>query len=134
MKTRLLSTVSAIALASLGLAASAKKLDPSKLPPPSSLQNVTYAAQIKPIFEKACFECHGPKKPKGKLRLDSLQGVLKGSEDGKVIEPGKSAQSVLVYAVARTQVKAMPPKDAAIGPLTPEEVGLIRAWVDQGAK
>ena len=114
------------------------KVDVSKLPPASSKQGVTYANDIKAIFDKSCIKCHGPEKPKAKLRLDSLAGALKGSENGKVIEPGKSADSILVHNVAHAgdEDDWMPPPDnkAKIPPLTPEQVGLIRAWIDQGAK
>src|SRR5216683_7578563 len=75
-------------------------IDISKLPPASTKTGVTYAADIKPIFEKSCTKCHGPEKQKGKLRLDSLDAALKGGQDGKVIEPGDSAKSVLVHNVA----------------------------------
>ena len=112
----------------------AAKVDTSKLPPASTKTGVTYAADIKPIFEKSCFKCHGAEKQKGKLRLDSLEATLKGGEDGKVLEPGKSADSQLVHSVARLdEDEAMPPADKG-KPLTKEEVGLIRAWIDQGAK
>ena len=112
----------------------AAKVDTSKLPPASTKTGVTYAADIKPIFEKSCFKCHGAEKQKGKLRLDSLEATLKGGEDGKVLEPGKSAESTLVHSVARLdEDEAMPPADKG-KPLTKEEVGLIRAWIDQGAK
>jgi len=114
------------------------KVDVSKLPPASSKQGVTYANDIKAIFDKSCIKCHGPEKPKAKLRLDSLAGALKGSENGKVIEPGKSADSILIHNVAHAgdEDDWMPPPDnkAKIPPLTPEQVGLIRAWIDQGAK
>ena len=49
-----------------------KKIDTSKLPPASDKKGVTYDKDIKPIFEKSCFKCHGPEKQKAKLRLDSL--------------------------------------------------------------
>ena len=112
----------------------AAKVDTSKLPPASTKTGVTYAADIKPIFEKSCFKCHGAEKQKGKLRLDSLEATLKGGDDGKVFEPGKSAESTLVHSVARLdEDEAMPPADKG-KPLTKEEVGLIRAWIDQGAK
>src|SRR6266851_3366600 len=75
-------------------------VDVSKIPPPSDKKGVTYATDIKPIFEKSCIKCHGPEKQKGKLRLDTLEAALKGGEDGKVIEPGKSAESMLVHNVA----------------------------------
>lgn len=114
------------------------KVDTSKLPPASDKKGVTYAADIKPIFDKSCVKCHGVERPKAKLRLDSLEGAMKGSADGKVIEPGKSAESILVHNVARLGEEDywMPPPDnkAKIPPLTADEIGLIRAWIDQGAK
>jgi mono/diheme cytochrome c family protein len=113
-------------------------IDVSKLPPASSRKDVTFATDIKPIFEKSCFGCHGPEKAKGKLRLDSLSAALKGGEDGKVVEPGHSADSVLVQNVAHLGEPddfMPPPKNKGnIPPLTPEQIGLIRAWIDSGAK
>ncbi len=122
-----------VALLAIAPAFADKDLDPSKLPPHSDKQNITYLQDIKPILDKTCLKCHGESKPKADLRLDSLPHILKGGEDGKVVEPGNSARSILAYAVARTQVKAMPPKDKA-PPLTREQAGLIRAWIDQGAR
>ena len=99
---------------------------------------MTYASDIKAIFDKACTKCHGEEKQKAKLRLDSLAATLQGGEDGKVLEPGKSAESILVHNVARLGDEDywMPPKDnkANIPALTAAQVGLIRAWIDQGAK
>lgn len=113
------------------------KIDKSKLPPPAQ-KTVTFAADIKPVFEQSCVKCHGAEKPKGKLRLDSREGALKGSEHGKVVEVGKSAESLLVHNIAHLgdPDNYMPPPNnkAKIGPLTPEQIGLIRAWIDQGAR
>jgi mono/diheme cytochrome c family protein len=112
----------------------AADVDVSKLPPASAKKGVTYEKEIKPLFEKSCFKCHGPEKQKGKLRLDSLEATLKGGENGKVLEAGKSAKSVLVHNVARLNPDdAMPPEGKG-DPLTKDQVGLIRAWIDQGAK
>jgi hypothetical protein len=152
--------------------------DLSKLPPAAKQEGLTYAKDIKPILQSSCFGCHGPQRQRGGLRLDSLERVLEGSEDGKVIVPNKSEESPLVLAVARVdEKKAMPPKPRPPGksgkggppptsgsgtntaksgaaaappgggaggprgpmgpppkPLTIEQVALIRAWVDQGAK
>ena len=119
-------------------AADKKAVDVTKIPPASDKKGVTYAADIKPIFEKSCVKCHGAEKQKGKLRLDSLAAALKGGEDGKVIEVGDSAKSMLVHNVAHVgdEDMFMPPPDNKdkIQPLTKEQVGLIRAWIDQGAK
>ena len=141
--------------------------DLSKLPPPAKQEGVTYSKDIRPIFEASCLKCHGSERPKAGLSLDSLEAVLKGSKEGKVIVPGQSAKSQLVISVARLDAEsAMPPKPKQGGPrggqkrpdgsapgaggtsqppgkgpmgpppkpLTPEQVGLVRAWVDQGAK
>jgi len=110
--------------------------DAPKLPPPADKENVTYAKDIRPLFERSCFKCHGEEKQKGKLRLDSLEAVLKGADGEQVITPGNSAKSKLVKAVAHAtedEDEWMPPPEKA-KELTPEEVGLVRAWIDQGAK
>ena len=134
MNIRILSAISLV----LGVSFAASAVDAGKLPPASPKTGVLYAADIKPIFENSCVKCHGPERAKAHLRLDSLEGVLKGSEDGKVVESGKSDKSHLVFAVAHVgdPDTFMPPlkgKGKSV-PLTPEQIGLIRAWIDQGAK
>jgi mono/diheme cytochrome c family protein len=139
---KLLFTIAATVALAFALQAEEKKakakVDTSKLPPASDKSGVTYAGDIKAIFDKSCVKCHGAEKQKGKLRLDSLAAALKGGEDGKVIEPGASAKSLLVHNVGRIGEEDdwMPPLDnkAKIPPLTAGQVGLIRAWIDQGAK
>ena len=130
-----LKTTAILALTFAGAVAWTADVDVSKLPPPADKTGVTYAHEVKPILEKACFKCHGAEKQKGKLRLDSLAATLKGGEGGKVIQPSNSAKSVLVHHVARLgpEDNWMPPADKG-NPLTKEQVGLIRAWIDQGAK
>lgn len=114
------------------------KVDVSKLPPAATATGVTFSKDIKPIFDKSCIKCHGAEKQKGKLRLDSLEAALKGGEDGKVVLAGDSAGSILVHNVAHLgdEDDYMPPPDNKdrIPPLTKEQIGLIRAWIDQGAK
>ena len=128
----------AIAAAALCWPARGGESDASKLPPPSDRKDVTYARDIKPIFDESCVKCHSGEKPKAKLHLDSLEGALKGGVDGKVVEPGKSAKSTLVINVAHLgdEDDWMPPphNKAGIKPLTNDQIGLIRAWIDQGAK
>ncbi len=127
-------TVTIGALTGMALLASAAgKVDTSKIPPASTKKGVTYDKDIKAIFDAACFKCHGAEKQKGKLRLDSLAATLKGGENGKSVLPGKGVDSPLVHAVARlVEDDAMPPADKG-KPLTKEQIGLIRAWIDQGA-
>jgi hypothetical protein len=126
-------------LLGLALAASADDAGPGSLPPAATQQGVTYAADIKPIFDHSCTKCHSGDKPKGHLKLDSLAGALKGGKDGKVIVVGDSAKSMLILNVAHLSEDDddwMPPlhNRAGIPPLTPQQIGLLRAWIDQGAK
>lgn len=129
MMKKLLLTMGVLAVGSLGLRAD---VDVSKLPPASTQKPVTFAKDIKPIFEKSCLKCHGEEKQKGDLRLDTIEAVKKGSEHGPVVVVGNSAKSSLVHSVAGLiEDGLMPPKG---DPLTKEQIGLIRAWIDQGAK
>jgi mono/diheme cytochrome c family protein len=131
--------LTAIALAATFGLAFIAAADTAQLPPASTKTGVTYAADIKPVFDQSCVKCHSGEKPKAKLKLDSLENALKGSKDGKVVIPGNSAKSPLVLNVAHVTSDKdawMPPlhNKANIGPLTREQIGLIRAWIDQGAK
>jgi mono/diheme cytochrome c family protein len=130
-----LTVLSALATAFVAVAAS---VDISKLPPASDQKGLTYAKDIKPIFDKSCVRCHGAERPKAGLRLDSLEMAHKGTKDAKVIKAGESAQSLLVQAIGQLgpEDRWMPPpaNKAGIAPLTKEQIGLIRAWIDQGAK
>lgn len=153
------------------------KLDLSKLPAAADKKDLTYAKDIRPMLEASCLRCHGQERPKADLRLDSLEAVLKGGKDGKIIVPGDSKKSLLVAAVAQVDEEvAMPPKRRPGGsggpgpggpggnrpggpggpppqgpgrpgqggpgggfgppakPLTTEQVALVRAWIDQGAR
>jgi mono/diheme cytochrome c family protein len=119
----------------LGISFAALATDTSKLPPASDKKDATYATDIKPIFEASCTKCHGAEKAKAKLRLDSLEAALKGGEDGKCITPGNSAKSDLVLSVAHIgDPDAFMPSGKNAKQLSPEQIGLIRAWIDQGAK
>lgn len=135
--TNKLSTLALAAGFSLAVFTSVAAVDTSKIPPASDKKGVTFEKDIKPIFDKQCTKCHGEEKQKGKLRLDSLAAALKGGEDGEVIIKGKSAESPLVQAIARLdEDEAMPPakKDGSVDAVSKENIGLIRAWIDQGAK
>lgn len=112
---------------------------PATLPPDSTKTGVTFDADIKPIIQANCIKCHnanGPKKPKAGLALNTREDVLKGDRDGDVITIGDSAHSDLVMAVAHIgdDDDHFMPKGKNAKMLTPDQIGLIRAWIDQGAK
>jgi len=116
------------------LAAAPPEVDAGKLPPPAR-SPVEFDREVKPIFEKSCFRCHGPERPKSHFRLDNRESALKGGENNKDdIVPGDSAKSKLIHYVARlVEDMEMPPAGKGEA-LTPEQVGVLRAWIDQGAK
>ena len=185
MKFALILTATGIVAAQL----SAAPADWSKLPPAANTEGLTFAKDIQPMLKESCVRCHGAERPKAQLRLDSLEGVLKGTKQGSILKSGDSANSLLVKAVSQldpetamppkprarrgpggpqgTNAPAMPPREGGPGggegdhgpggpppgggegnrppggqrnfgppakPLTAEQVGLVRAWIDQGAK
>lgn len=134
MNKTLLCSLSIATGCMVALAADGPKVDVSKLPLPASKKGVTYAKDIRPLFEKSCFKCHGEEKQKGRLRFDSLEATLKGGEGGKVVVPGKSDKSPVVICVSRLDKDSAMPPEGKGDPFTNEQVGLVRAWIDQGAK
>jgi len=88
------------------------------------------------IFDKHCLDCHGAEDPEGKLVLESFDTLMKGGESGKVIVPGKSAESLLTKLIEGTlekegKKKIMPPGKRK--KLTAEEIAAIKDWIDSGA-
>lgn len=183
-----------------GFSALAAPVDWSKLPPAATTEGVTFAKDIQPMLKESCVRCHGADHPKAQLRLDSIEGVLKGAKKGPVVKTGGSADSLIIKAISQLDPEiAMPPKphghrgpggemgrppgdhgpdmrppgeagdhdmqghegegshdlggrppggpEGTNGPgmrphhfgpppkpLTAQQVGLVRAWIDQGAK
>src|SRR6266404_4246694 len=111
--------------------AAAASVDAGRLPPPAG-RKIDFAKNIQPILDDNCYECHGAKKQEHDLRLDQRTTALKGGESGPALVAGKSAESLLIHAVAglKVDLARMPKKRDA---LTAEKIGLLRAWIDQGA-
>src|SRR6185369_16086158 len=106
-------------------------VDGLKLPPPAA-RAVDFVKDIQPILANHCYSCHGPEKQKNDLRLDVKSIALQGGVSGPVIMPGRSAESKLIQFVSGyPQELLMPQKGER---LSPEQIGLLRAWIDQGAK
>lgn len=92
---------------------------------------------IEAIFTQHCLDCHAEQEPEGKLILESHESLLKGGESGAVIVPGKSEESLLVRMIEGKfekdgKKKIMPPGKRE--KLKPEEIALLRTWIDAGAK
>jgi len=89
-----------------------------------------FEKQVRPLLVQHCLACHGPKKQKAGLRLDSKAGWQTGGESGPAIRPGKPDESLLIKAVSYADQKLqMPPK----GKLSNREIAILTKWVRDGA-
>jgi mono/diheme cytochrome c family protein len=119
-----------VALAAL---ASAAEIDTNKLPAAATVK-ANFDHDIRPILEQSCLRCHGPEKPKSHFRLTSREMALKGGDNNPDdIVPGDSGRSRLVHSVAGLVEDMQMPPPGKAEPLTPAQIGLLRAWIDQGA-
>src|SRR5947209_5938659 len=93
-------------------------------------QQQFFESKVRPLLAEHCFSCHGEKKQKGGLRLDSPAAALKGGKNGVVLVPGKPGQSRLVVAISyKDDDLQMPPDE----PLSAEQVQVLTDWVKMGA-
>ncbi len=93
---------------------------------------VEFERDVRPILEARCVSCHGPKKQRGGLRLDSGPALFQGGDSGAILVPGKATESGLLRRViSADESERMPPTGER---LSPAQVALVRAWIDQGAK
>jgi hypothetical protein len=98
---------------------------------PPVKKKIEFNRDIAPIVGR-CVDCHGLKKQESGFRLDTLADILGGGDHGPAVVPGKSADSLLVQVVAglHADIAKMPKKGE---PLTATDIGMLRAWIDQGA-
>ena len=91
-----------------------------------------YLARVKPLLQERCLACHGALAQKARLRLDTAALARQGGRTGLALVPGKPAESPLLERVGREEQAPgrMPPEGK---PLTPEQVALLRRWVEAGA-
>ncbi|NBO93103.1 MAG: DUF1549 domain-containing protein, partial [Planctomycetia bacterium] len=95
----------------------------------SALASDDFEKNIRPLLVEKCQSCHGEKKAKGGLRLDSRAAMLKGGDTGPTIVPGKPGDSLLIKAVGYSGDLKMPPKEK----LSPKEIEHLTQWIAQGA-
>ena len=99
-------------------------------------ENVRFSRDILPLLSDHCFACHGPdeKARKGGLRLDTSAGAQGPGKSGKIaVVPSRPDQSEIVRRIlSHDPDESMPPKESGKH-LKPEEVRLLRRWIEQGA-
>jgi mono/diheme cytochrome c family protein len=99
---------------------------------PAAVRPIDFAKDVQPIFAASCYSCHGQQKQTSGYRLDVQSIALKGGDTGsRAIVPGNSADSPLIqYVSGSDESMQMPPEGK---PLSAEQIGILRAWIDQGA-
>jgi hypothetical protein len=105
----------------------------NSLPPPADVK-IEFDRDIRPILDTSCVRCHGPQKPKSHFRLDDRAAAFAGGDENtNDIVPGDSAKSLLIHYVARQVPDLEMPPTGKGDPLTPQQISLLRAWIDQDA-
>jgi len=112
----------------------ASSLTPIKVKASSRKEPVSYAKEIAEILENKCVGCHGSVLAENRLNLESVAAMLKGGKRGPAVVAGKADESRVFTMAAHRLEPVMPPKDKpANKPLSPEELGLLKSWIDAGA-
>lgn len=100
--------------------------------PPAAKREVDFNKDVQPLFKDHCYKCHGSSRQEAGLRLDRRDDALNGGDGGPIFVVGKSEESKLIkYVAAVDPDVVMPPEGDK---LSDEQIGLLRAWIDQGAK
>ena len=120
------------------LASSASPQEPKKdLPPIATVDlkrssPVDYSKDVEPILVNKCLVCHSGSVVEGKFDMTNHAGVMKGGKRGVAVVAGKSGESNMFLFCSRQKKPIMPPKSD--DPLTPQELTLVKLWIDEGAK
>jgi MYXO-CTERM domain-containing protein len=101
--------------------------------PSARAEPLLFESVVLPILRQRCVECHGAEKTKGKLRLDSLEGILKGGDHGAALASGNADDSLMLRRVLLPVAadEHMPPKGKP--GLSPEQIAVLRFWIERGA-
>ena len=95
-------------------------------------EGVDYVTQIKPLLAR-CYPCHSALRQQSGLRLDTAALLVAGGDSGPAVQPGNSADSMVVEMVTGASGIRMPPKDEG-EPLNESQIALIKKWIDEGAR
>jgi WD40 repeat protein len=129
--------LAALAILSVPVLCSAQEKKDAKVEPIPEVkidrtEPVLYEKEVEPILANKCFVCHSGKELNGKLDMSTYEKLIKGGKHGPPIVAGKASESYLYKLASRQMKPTMPPKDET--PLNPNELALVKLWIDQGAK
>lgn len=132
-----------VILAIIGLAAAIARADEADedAPKPIAISEikretpVDFETEILPLFKASCLACHNHTDAQSDLVLETPETILKGGANGAVVIPSKSGESRLLKIASHGEEPIMPPEDNDAGAvaLVPDQLGLLKLWIDQGA-
>ena len=99
---------------------------------PTAAQLEFFEKEVRPVLADNCYKCHGPKKQKSGLRLDSRELILKGGEVGPVVISGKPEKSRLILAINHAKGKDIEPMPSADEKIPDKAIDALTEWVRQG--
>lgn len=97
---------------------------------------VSFEQEILPILQRSCLACHSASEQSGELVLENPAAMLKGGDSGPSVVPGRADDSLMFKVAAHRQESFMPPagNDVNAPNLSPQELGLLKLWINQGAQ
>jgi len=100
--------------------------------------SVSFNRDVRPILSDNCFGCHGPDSAQRQagLRLDLREHAVAELESGTrgIVPTDPDASEVLVRVASSDPDLVMPPPQAKLGPLSEEQVAILRRWIAAGAE
>lgn len=108
---------------------------PIAIEKPQRDEPVDFHKEIMPLLRKSCVACHQAKLAEGGLSLESIDEMVKGGDSGAAVVAGQITESLLITRASGEEEPLMPPEGNSAGakPLTPQELGLLALWIEQGA-
>ncbi len=96
---------------------------------------VDFATEIMPLLKQNCLACHHAKESEGGLNLENHESMVAGGDSGPAVVAADVAASLIMTRASGAEEPLMPPEDNSVGakPLTPEQLGLLKLWINQGA-
>lgn len=130
-------TICSALLCAAGAGASAQDASQAIQPADPQLGRAAdFNIDVFPMFESKCLACHNATTAESDLVLENVESVLKGGGSGPAVVPGNPDESYLYKVAARAEEPHMPPlpNKVAAKALTPQELGVLRQWITEGAK
>ena len=104
--------------------------EPAAALPPAADHKIDFHREVLPILANRCATCHASGRSEGGFSIETRSALLADSDSGKAVRPGKSGDSLLAHLVSGLDSDRVMPQQGKR--LTGQEIGILRAWIDQG--